>query len=178
MKMFNIKKVLLQGTLCALLIASLGLLGCSGKEEGDEAAGAEIKTQDAAPQKTHEEVGEASWYGPGFHGRKTASGETFDQREMTAAHPELPLGTEVEVTNLENKKKVEVEITDRGPYVKDRVIDLSKAAAKKLGMKEQGVSTVKIETAEPVKKKNPPRKASSKTKKKRAGKSQSKSAVK
>ncbi|EIC28505.1 MULTISPECIES: septal ring lytic transglycosylase RlpA family protein [Methylomicrobium] len=153
MKILNVKNVLLQGSLCALLSASPGLPGCTGKEEGEAASKTETKVQDAAPRKAHKEVGEASWYGPGFHGCKTASGEVFDQREMTAAHPELPLGTEVEVTNLENKKKVEVEINDRGPYAKDRVIDLSKAAAKKLGMKEQGVSTVKIETAEPVEKK-------------------------
>jgi rare lipoprotein A len=179
MRVLNVKKALLQGVGYALLLStSLGLSGCAEKEEGDAAAKTEIKARDGAPRKAHKEVGEASWYGPGFHGRKTASGEIFDQREMTAAHPELPLGTEVEVTNLENKKKVEVEITDRGPYAKERVIDLSKAAAKKLGMKEEGVSTVKIETAEPVKQKSPPGWASSQTKKKRAGKPQEKSAAK
>jgi rare lipoprotein A len=178
MKVFNHKKALLQAGLSALLSTSLGVSGCTEKEDGKTTAQAGIKAQDAASPKTHKEVGEASWYGPGFQGRKTASGEIFDQRKMTAAHPELPLGTEVEVTNLENKKKVEVEITDRGPYVKDRVIDLSKAAAKQLGMKEEGVGTVKIETADPVGKKGPPCKDSSQAEKKRAGEPRARSAEK
>lgn len=166
-----------QVSLQALLAMSLGLTGCTEKETDGSATNAEKKSQATAPRKTYKEVGEASWYGPGFHGRETASGETFDQRKMTAAHPSLPLGTEAEVTNLENKKKVEVEITDRGPYVKDRAIDLSKAAAKKLDMKEEGVSKVKIEAA-PVKKKKSSRKASKQTRKKSTSKTPAKSAKK
>jgi len=84
------------------------------------------KTPTAKPN--HKEVGEASWYGPGFHGKDTANGETFNQNKMTAAHPRLPLGTKAQVTNLENGKKVEVRINDRGPYAEDRVIDVSRAA--------------------------------------------------
>ncbi len=91
------------------------------------------------------EIGEASWYGPGFHGKKTASGEFFDQKEMTAAHPSLPMGTEVKVTNLDNGEKTKVKINDRGPYAKDRIIDLSHAAAKKLDMENAGTAEVKIE---------------------------------
>jgi rare lipoprotein A len=91
------------------------------------------------------ERGEASWYGPGFHGRKTASGERFDQQKLTAAHMELPLGTKAVVTNLENGRSVEVEINDRGPYVPGRAIDLSKAAARELGMIEAGVAPVLVE---------------------------------
>lgn len=91
------------------------------------------------------QVGMASWYGPGFHGRKTASGERFDQNELTAAHRKLPMGSEVRVTNLENGRSITVEINDRGPYKKGRVLDLSKAAAKKLGMVEDGVAKVRIE---------------------------------
>jgi rare lipoprotein A len=91
------------------------------------------------------QVGMASWYGPGFHGRKTASGERFDQNDMTAAHRKLPLGTEVKVTNLENGRSITVEINDRGPYAKGRVLDLSKAAARRLGMVENGVAKVRIE---------------------------------
>lgn len=144
------------GSLHVVLISSLMFFGCAK----EEAEGHNKKNQPAS-QSTYKEVGEASWYGPGFHGRETASGDIFDQRDLTAAHPRLPLGTEVEVTNLENKKKVEVEITDRGPYVKDRVIDLSKEAAKKLDMKEEGTSKVKIEATEPVKK-NSPNKAETK----------------
>ncbi len=91
------------------------------------------------------QVGMASWYGPGFHGRKTASGERFDQNDLTAAHRKLPLGTEITVTNLENGSSIVVEVNDRGPYAKGRVLDLSKAAARKLGMVESGVAKVRIE---------------------------------
>ena len=89
--------------------------------------------------------GKASWYGPGFHGKKTASGEIFDQERLTAAHKTLPLGTIAKVTNLENGNTVEVEITDRGPYVGQRIIDLSYAAADQLGFVESGTAPVRIE---------------------------------
>jgi rare lipoprotein A len=89
--------------------------------------------------------GQASWYGPGFHGKKTASGEIFDQGRLTAAHKTLPLGTKAKVTNLENGHSVEVEINDRGPYVGDRVIDLSRAAANALGFVDSGLTLVRIE---------------------------------
>jgi len=99
----------------------------------------------AQKEPAFEQVGTASWYGPGFHGKKTANGEIYNQNKLTAAHRTLPLGTEVEVTNVTNGKAVEVKINDRGPYVGGRVIDLSRAAAIELGMKEQGLATVKIE---------------------------------
>lgn len=89
--------------------------------------------------------GLASWYGPKFHGRKTASGETFDQFALTAAHRKLPLGTVVMVTNLANGKKVEVEINDRGPHARGRIIDLSRAAAGKLGFLNAGTAQVRID---------------------------------
>jgi rare lipoprotein A len=89
--------------------------------------------------------GKASWYGPGFHGKKTASGEIFDQDKLTAAHKTLPLGTVAKVTNVENGNSVEVEITDRGPYVGQRIIDLSYAAADRLGFVESGTASVRIE---------------------------------
>jgi rare lipoprotein A len=85
-----------------------------------------------------EQVGAASWYGPGFHGRKTASGETFNQNALTAAHRSLPLGTTAIVNNLETGKSVRVKINDRGPYVRGRKIDLSHAAAQRLDKKEGG----------------------------------------
>ncbi len=94
------------------------------------------------------QVGTASWYGPGFHGRKTASGERFDQNKLTAAHRSLPLDTVVKVTNLDNGKAVKVAINDRGPYVGNRVIDLSRAAATKLDMTDDGTARVRIEVAE------------------------------
>ncbi len=93
------------------------------------------------------QTGKASWYGPGFHGRPTASGEAYDRRDLTAAHRTLPFGTKVKVTNLNNGKSVEVEINDRGPFKKKRIIDLSEAAAKALKMKKSGTETVRLELA-------------------------------
>ena len=98
-----------------------------------------------AQQVVYAETGEASWYGPGLKGKRTASGERFDPTKPTAAHPDLPLGTKATVTNLENGKSVEVTINDRGPGVEGRAIDLSKAAAEKLGMTRDGMAPVVIE---------------------------------
>jgi rare lipoprotein A len=94
----------------------------------------------------YREHGVASYYGKGFHGRKTASGERFSQHEMTAAHRQLPLGTKVMVEHRETGAQVEVKITDRGPYAdkKRRIIDLSKAAADSIGLVEQGVAPVRV----------------------------------
>lgn len=89
-------------------------------------------------------VGLASYYGHKFHGRHTASGERFNMNAMTAAHPHLAFGTRVRVINLENKRTVQVRINDRGPFVKGRIIDLSYAAAKKIGMLSAGVVKVRI----------------------------------
>jgi rare lipoprotein A len=88
--------------------------------------------------------GTASWYGPGFHGELTASGEVYNQYGMTAAHPMLPLGTKVEVENLGNGHKVWLRINDRGPYKKARILDLSKLAAERLGIVEEGTAEVRI----------------------------------
>ena len=90
--------------------------------------------------------GKASWYGPGFAGRKTANGERFNPRALTAAHRTLPFGTKVRVTNLANGKSVVVRINDRGPYAGGRIIDLSKAAAGRIGMLKQGVARVEVST--------------------------------
>jgi rare lipoprotein A len=87
----------------------------------------------------------ASYYGDDFHGRKTASGEVFDQWKLTCAHRDLPFGTRLKVTNLQNKKSVIVRVNDRGPWVSGRLIDLSYAAAKKIDMIQRGVVKVKIE---------------------------------
>ena len=91
------------------------------------------------------ETGLASWYGRGFNRKITASGEVFDQEKFTAAHPTLPWGSRVKVTNLANGKSVEVRINDRGPFGKGRVIDVSRAAARVLDMVRSGVSRVRIE---------------------------------
>lgn len=91
-------------------------------------------------------VGIASWYGPGFHGKRTASGKRFNQHSMTAAHRRLPLGTRVLVENLRTHLKTIVKITDRGPYVRGRIIDLSKGAARAIGM--VGVDRVRLTVLE------------------------------
>jgi peptidoglycan lytic transglycosylase len=91
------------------------------------------------------QTGIASWYGPGFHGRPTASTALYNQNELTAAHPTLPLGSRVLVTNLENGNATEVTINDRGPFVRGRIIDLSFAAGKLLGMIEPGTVPVRLE---------------------------------
>jgi rare lipoprotein A len=90
------------------------------------------------------ETGLASWYGPEFQGRRTSSGEVFDMHQLTAAHRDLPLGTWVLVTNLDNGRAVEVRVNDRGPFVSDRVLDLSYAAADLLGMVGPGVVPVRL----------------------------------
>lgn len=87
-------------------------------------------------------AGKASWYGPGFHGRKTANGEKFNMYAMTAAHKTLKLGTRIKVTNEDNGEELIVRVNDRGPYVKGRVLDLSRGAAEKLGFEDQGVISV------------------------------------
>jgi rare lipoprotein A len=90
------------------------------------------------------QTGTASWYGPGFQGRLTSSRDRFDQNKMTAAHRTLPFNTIIEVVNLENDKSVEVLINDRGPYSRNRIIDLSKAAAEEIDMIDKGTTEVEL----------------------------------
>lgn len=92
----------------------------------------------------YSEVGVASWYGPQHQGKPTATGEVFDQNGLSAAHKTLPLPSIVEVTNLENGRKIRVRVNDRGPFVDGRIIDLSKAAAAQLGMVGQGTAKVRV----------------------------------
>lgn len=92
--------------------------------------------------------GIASWYGDKYHGRRTASGEKYDMRKYTAAHKELPFGTIVQITNLENKKSVNVRINDRGPFIKGREIDLSKKSFETIAPISKGVIPVKIKVIE------------------------------
>ncbi len=90
------------------------------------------------------QIGEASWYGAYHHGRPTASGETFDMDKLTAAHPTLPFGTRLRVTNLNNGRSVDVRVNDRGPFVGGRIIDLSYAAARALGVLGSGTVPVRV----------------------------------
>jgi len=93
---------------------------------------------------THQLNGKASWYGPKFHGNKTANGEIFDMYSISAAHKTLPLGTYVKVENLDNNKTIRVRINDRGPFVKNRIIDLSYGAAKEIGLVNKGTANVRL----------------------------------
>lgn len=92
----------------------------------------------------YSEVGLASWYGPGFHGKRTSSGERYDMHAMTAAHKTLPIPARVRVTNLDNGKSLILRVNDRGPFHKGRIIDLSKTAAKKLGVLAKGTARVRV----------------------------------
>jgi rare lipoprotein A len=94
-------------------------------------------------------VGTASWYGSYFDGKATASGEPFNMYDLTAAHPTLPLGTEVRVTNLRNGRTVVVRINDRGPVVPGRIIDLSYSAARALDVKARGLQRVRLDLVQP-----------------------------
>ena len=96
-------------------------------------------------QPTVVEVGLGSWYGAKFHGKRTASGEVFNQEKFTAAHRTLPWGSRVKVTNLANGRSVEVRINDRGPFGNGRIIDVSRAAARALGIVAVGITTVQVE---------------------------------
>lgn len=96
----------------------------------------------------YDEIGIASWYGPNFHGKKTANGEIFNQYKVSAAHKTLPLPTIVKVTNLENNISLKIRINDRGPFVRGRIIDLSKEAAKKLKILNKGTAKVRVKVIE------------------------------
>ena len=124
--------------LIVLMIVSLSVLGgCS--------TGQSIDDQGALEREFGEgQTGVASWYGEAYHGRPTASGERFNMNDYTAAHRTLPFGTRVEVKNMKNRRTVVVRINDRGPYVRGRVIDLSRAAATKLEIMRDGVATVQL----------------------------------
>ena len=105
---------------------------------------------DGAPEARKPfQVGLASFYHQMFHGRTTASGETFDQQSLTAAHRTLGFGTRLRVTNLENKRSVVVTVNDRGPFIRGRVIDLSRRAAQALGFVEDGTTKVRIDRLAP-----------------------------
>ncbi len=119
-------------------IALLLLLSACASEPSRAAAG---RASDGA----YEAVGAASWYGAKFHGRTTASGEPYDMYAMTAAHPNLPFGTKVQVTNLENGRSVVLRINDRGPFAKRRIIDVSRHAAEHLGFLGDGLARVRVE---------------------------------
>lgn len=127
--------------------------GSSGSARGSSARVTPAPPPPAAPdvhgKPTLVETGVASWYGPPYAGRKGADGKVYDQNAMTAAHRTLPLGSIVRVTNLTTNQSAVVKITDRGPFVKGRIIDLSLAAAKATGLYRMGVAKVRVEAWAP-----------------------------
>ena len=130
------------------LSLAVGLAGCSYLEHpSPRALPRALRNIPTFPPPTTGEVqtGLASWYGPGFHGKRTANGEIYDQHDLTAAHKTLPLGTRVMVTNEGTNQSIEVRINDRGPFVGNRIIDLSYAAARSIGVYEPGVAPVRVE---------------------------------
>jgi rare lipoprotein A len=140
-------KLILLGLLGAVV---LGLAGCgSSRPEGAYKLGQpyQIAGRWYYPEfdPNYDKVGLASWYGRQFHGHATANGEIFDRHELTAAHPTLPLPSIVRVTNLANRRQVELRVNDRGPFVGDRLIDLSQEAARELGFERQGIARVRIQ---------------------------------
>lgn len=98
----------------------------------------------------YEKVGVASWYGRDFHGKRTANGETYDMNRLSAAHTTLPMPSMVEVTNLKNNRKIVVRVNDRGPFADDRIIDLSREAARRLGFESAGLARVKVRFVGPA----------------------------
>ncbi len=112
---------------------------------GDGAEAIDREIEEIVEKSAEVATGIVSWYGDRFHGRKTASGEIYDKNELTAAHKTLPFGTKVRVTNIKNGKSVVVEINDRGPYIKSRVLDLSQAAFSEIGKTNSGVMQVEYE---------------------------------
>ena len=145
-----------------LLGLGLALSACSAHTTEREQANRPSRVQDrphtatplvpseTTPPVQGQATGLASWYGPGFHGRLTANGETFDQSQLTAAHLTLPFNTQVRVTRFDNGQSIIVRINDRGPYVEGRIIDLSEAAARALGFIEEGVVEVLVEDLGPI----------------------------
>jgi rare lipoprotein A len=129
----------------ALVISIALVAGCSRStdEKRDDRPGRKEKPPHFV------QTGMASWYGKGLKGRKTANGERFDPEELTAAHRTLPFGSIVRITNLRNNRSVSVRITNRGPFIRGRIIDVSPAAARELRMVKSGVTRVRIEVSTP-----------------------------
>jgi peptidoglycan lytic transglycosylase len=137
-----------------LCVASLGAAqGNSGSAHDRSSPG--THQPKPATKSTHQkrnrpyQVGTASWYGSYFHGKETASGEAFNMYDLTAAHPSLPLGTYVKVTNMRNGRAVVVRVNDRGPVVEGRIIDLSYGAARVLNLEHRGIQQVRLDLVPP-----------------------------
>ena len=151
------RRRLAQGLTMALLVGLGAAQGTPGSRSAIQNAETKLDAQQqylalaALPKSKPYQVGTASWYGDGFVGKLTASGQPYNMYELTAAHPTLPLGTLVRVTNLKNRRSVILRINDRGPVVPGRIIDLSYSAAQVLKFQKQGLQRVRIDvvTAKP-----------------------------
>ena len=141
------------GLMIALLVVGLGAAQGPNSSEASSAPTSPVPSKPEARNQTgkHQpyQVGTASWYGEYFVGKPTASGEDFDMYDMTAAHPTLPLGSYVKVTNLRNGKAVVVKVNDRGPVVPGRIIDLSYGAAQALQFENRGLQRVRLDLVKP-----------------------------
>jgi len=124
--------------------AVVGLIALSPKSEARLSASLVPPRLNAIPRQEHQ-TGVASWYGRKFQGYTTASGEAYDLNRLTAAHPTLPFGTTIRVTNLRNRKNILLRVNDRGPHIGRRLIDVSWAAAKRLGFVHSGITPVRLE---------------------------------
>jgi len=133
----------------AFLVASLGAAQGPNNSEATPARARPVESKPEmrkqASKKAPYQIGTASWYGSYFDGKPTASGEAYDMHELTAAHPTLPLGSYVRVTNLHNGRAVVVRVNDRGPIVQSRIIDLSYGAAQVLQFQEKGLQRVRLD---------------------------------
>jgi len=136
-----------------VLVVGLGAAQSSKHSEASSAQTSPTQNQPAVRRqsgKNHPyQIGTASWYGEDFVGKPTASGEDYDMYDMTAAHPTLPLGTYVRVTNLRNGREVVVKVNDRGPVVEGRIIDLSYGAARALNFENRGLQKVRLDLVKP-----------------------------
>jgi rare lipoprotein A len=131
-----------------LLFLLVSLAGCA-TQAPSPATSPPLVQPPSAPGSSFSQTGLASFYGRAHDGKTTANGESFDHQGFTAAHRTLPFGTRVRVTNLENGRTVTVTITDRGPYVRGRIVDISLAAARALGMQDKGVARVRLDALRP-----------------------------
>ncbi len=140
-------RLILLLVLCVALTACAATTANTPTKKGGTGKPYTVRGKTYHPYATahgYSETGIASWYGPGFHGKSTANGERYNQNAMTAAHKLLPMGTQLQVTNLSNGRSIVVRINDRGPFVGNRIIDLSKKAAENLGMIGSGTARVRL----------------------------------
>jgi rare lipoprotein A len=142
------RHVLAHALVVVVIVTSLG---AAQRPDGSKTSKSNSPRKLSSSAERHKpyQVGRASWYGKYFHGRKTASGERYDMFQFTAAHPALPLGTTLKVTNLRNRRWVIVRVNDRGPVPKSRIIDLSYGAAQILGLRAEGVESVRLDIVRP-----------------------------